>query len=263
MERIRTAGKSNLVNAIAVRVGVVARELILEEARTRLEEERKRLEEERKKNEEERKRLEVARKKFEEERKKNEKEKRWLEEAKMKLIEWKRGEMPTEVETTVTIDTASALNSASRSIATLVVSSRCCNDEDVIELDLRRFTNLREVRVGNECFANVNRVKLTGMHLLERVEIGANCMYYDEYKWERNGRNRERHFWDRRGHFYLKDCEKLKELKIGCESFRDYSVCEIENVPSLEVIEMGELNEWSANFYRASLELKSDDDGMK
>ena len=63
-------------------------------------------------------------------------------------------------------------------------------------------------------------------------------------------------------HFYLKDCEKLKELKIGCESFMGYSVCEIENVPSLEVIEMGELNEWSANFYYASLKLKSGSDEM-
>ena len=40
-------------------------------------------------------------------------------------------------------------------------------------------------------------------------------------------------------HFYLKDCERVKELKIGCYSFSNYSVCEIENVPSLEVIEIG------------------------
>ena len=36
---------------------------------------------------------------------------------------------------------------------------------------------------------------------------------------------------------------------MGCYSFSDYSVCEIENMPSLEVIEMGELNEWSYNFF--------------
>ena len=64
-------------------------------------------------------------------------------------------------------------------------------------------------------------------------------------------------------HFYLKNCPGLRELKIGPHSFSDYSVCEIENVPSLEVIEMGELNEWSCNFYCASLELKSDSERMK
>ena len=64
-------------------------------------------------------------------------------------------------------------------------------------------------------------------------------------------------------HFYLKNCERVRELKIGCYSFNDYSVCEIENLPSLEVIEMGELNKVSINFHYASLELRSDSDGMK
>ena len=40
-------------------------------------------------------------------------------------------------------------------------------------------------------------------------------------------------------------------------------MCEIENVPSLEVIEVGELNEGSDNFWYASLELKSDSQRMK
>ena len=50
---------------------------------------------------------------------------------------------------------------------------------------------------------------------------------------------------------------------MGRYSFSDYDVCEIENVPSLEVIEIGTMNEASANFYCASLELKSRWDGMK
>ena len=49
----------------------------------------------------------------------------------------------------------------------------------------------------------------------------------------------------------------MKSLKMGRYSFSDYSVCQIENVDALEVIEMGKLNEWSGNFHYASLELKS------
>ena len=49
----------------------------------------------------------------------------------------------------------------------------------------------------------------------------------------------------------------MRELRIGCCSFSDYSSCEIENVDSLEVIEMGEMYEESGNFRFASLELKS------
>ena len=57
----------------------------------------------------------------------------------------------------------------------------------------------------------------------------------------------------------MKNCEKLRELKIGRCSFEYYSVCEIENVGSLEVIEMGESKRDSYTFfYTASLKLKSD-----
>ena len=50
----------------------------------------------------------------------------------------------------------------------------------------------------------------------------------------------------------------VERLRIGCYSFNYYAVCEIENVPSLEVIEMGNLNKDSYCFFYASLELKSD-----
>ena len=57
---------------------------------------------------------------------------------------------------------------------------------------------------------------------------------------------------------YVKNCDELKELKIGRFSFSDYSLIEIENVNSLELIEMGEVNDFSYNFLSASLELKSE-----
>ena len=57
--------------------------------------------------------------------------------------------------------------------------------------------------------------------------------------------------------------ERVRELKMGRFSFSDYFVCEIENVPSLEVIEMGVLDRDSFNFHHASLELKSDSERMK
>ena len=81
--------------------------------------------------------------------------------------------------------------------------------------------------------------------------IGNGCFTTAGYDAVKDAKNPNRRF-------YLKDCKRLRELKIGCYSFSDYSVCKIENVPSLEVIEMGKLNEASVNFYCASLELKSD-----
>ena len=111
--------------------------------------------------------------------------------------------------------------------------------------------------MGDYCFRKTEILKVIGLNELENVVIGKCCfcgISYDVYK---DGINPNRRF-------YLMNCEKLRELKIGRVSFVDYSVCEIENVPSLEVIEMGELNEFSYDFYWASkLELKSDSERMK
>ena len=137
-------------------------------------------------------------------------------------------------------------------VGEIVVGNGCCN-ESVVELDLTRFGLLKRIEIGDECFEKVKEVKLIGLSELERVVIGKNS--FTKHKND-DGNDPNRHF-------YLKNCERLRELKMGRYSFSDYSVCEIENVPSLEVIEMGRLNEWSRNFYYASLELKSDSERMK
>ena len=90
---------------------------------------------------------------------------------------------------------------------------------------------------------------MIGLSELESVVIGENS--FTKFK---NG-NCIRP--DANRHFYLKNCPKLKSLKMGYGSFSDYTVIEIENVDALEVIEMGDLNDWSYCFYNASLELKS------
>ena len=106
---------------------------------------------------------------------------------------------------------------------------------------------LKSIEIENECFKNVSELKLFGMKMLKKVLIGNNCFTKKKSENDKNVYG-----------LYVKNCELLRELKIGNYSFCDYSVCEIENVPSLEVIEMGELNEESYNFRYASLELKSD-----
>ena len=135
----------------------------------------------------------------------------------------------------------------------LVIASKCCNEMQVKEVNLGRFVSLKVFEVGDECFENVEEVKMIGQNQLEKVVIGQNC--FTKHKdWYGTDPNR---------HFYLKNCKKLRELKMGRFSFSDYTVCEIENVPSLEMIEMGILNQQSFNFNWASLELKSDSERMK
>ena len=143
--------------------------------------------------------------------------------------------------------------SMNSSIEVLIVDCLACNDESCTALDLSSYVSLKVFEVGDECFAYVNEVKLIGLNRLERVVIGKNCFT----------KKKNDYGYGPSRHFYLKNCERVKELKMGPRSFSDYSVCEIENVDSLEVIEMGNLDKWSYNFFFASLELKSDSEGMK
>ena len=115
------------------------------------------------------------------------------------------------------------------------------------ELQLENVPALESLKIGDDLLMAVKEVKLIGLRGLKSVEIGMNSFTYHKNSYG-NDPNR---------HFYLKNCPKLKSLKIGRYSFSDYKVCEIENVDALEVIEMGDLNEESHNFVYASLELKS------
>ena len=136
---------------------------------------------------------------------------------------------------------------ASTKITSFEIGKDACQFESVTALDLSKYPKVKTVRISHESFSYVNEVKMIGLKQLESVVIGENSFTKKKNSY---GNNRNRHF-------YLKNCPKLKSLKIGGYSFSDYSVIEIENVDALEVIEMGDYDEDSYSFYSASLELKS------
>ena len=129
----------------------------------------------------------------------------------------------------------------------ITVGNNKCNKANE-RIDLSKYVNLKNVSIGNECFFHQDVLNLTGLHSLERVMIGEKSFTRNKYSGE-NDANRK---------LYVKNCDALKELKIGGYSFSDYSVIEIENVNSLELIELGGTLFWSYNFCYASLELKSE-----
>ena len=129
----------------------------------------------------------------------------------------------------------------------ITVGNNKCNGDNE-RIDLSKYFNLKNVSIGNDCFYHQDVLNLTGLHSLERVMIGERSFTKKKNSYG-NDTNRK---------LYVKNCDALKELKIGRYSFSDYSLIEIENVNSLELIEMGDLYGSSRNFYYASLELKSE-----
>ena len=114
---------------------------------------------------------------------------------------------------------------------TEIIIDNGVSKSNFIVLDLSRFTRLKTLEIGDHCMSYVTTVNITGLSELERVVIGK-----DSFTKSKNGVNIIP-YPDH--HFYLKNCPKLKSLKIGHFSFSDYTVIEIENVDALEEIEFG------------------------
>lgn len=116
-------------------------------------------------------------------------------------------------------------------------------------LSFRVFPQLRVLSIGNESLCGVVRLRLVGMKHLEKVTIGDRSFTNADYN-QRTMLPCE---------FVLKNCPVLKELSIGNTSFVFYSVCVIENVPRLENIQIGTMdNQYNlGSFHQASLELRS------
>lgn len=132
-------------------------------------------------------------------------------------------------------------NKVSTALERLVVDNGCLNEAEVTELDFSALTELRSIEIGSHSGKNVIEVKMVGLHKLETVTVGTCCFVPPSFRKD-----------SIRGHFCLKDCEQLKELKIGSMTFMLYYVFEIEKAFSLERIELG-----GECFNYSSLELKS------
>ena len=96
-------------------------------------------------------------------------------------------------------------------------------------LDLRGLRRLRSLEVGDECFAHVQEVKLVGLRRLERVVVGENSFRDEGSEGADASRRLE-----------VRNCRKLKEVKIGRFSFADYAACVLEGLSALEKVEVGD-----------------------
>ena len=88
------------------------------------------------------------------------------------------------------------------SVELIEVKKGVCNDEVFEEWGMDEYVRLRELIVGDECFQFVKDLRIVGLNALEKVEIGKQCFY------KASG-----------GVFEMRECEKLKSVKIGDCSF--------------------------------------------
>ena len=87
-------------------------------------------------------------------------------------------------------------------VEVIEVKNGMCNDEVFDEWEMNEYVRLRELIVGDECFQFVKDLKIVGLSALEKVEIGKQCFC------NASG-----------GVFEMRDCAKLKSVRIGDGSF--------------------------------------------
>ena len=109
-------------------------------------------------------------------------------------------------------------------------------------MDLSDYTELKKLTVGNNCFAKLGNVEISITNtFLESITIGMNSFM--------GGSSNP----DNVLRIYTLD--SLVELRIGRYSFSNYSLCDITWMETLEVLEIGNVNEDSFNFQYGSLML--------
>ena len=126
-------------------------------------------------------------------------------------------------------------------IEELIIPNNCCNGEEWKTVDFSLIHNLRELRIGDQCFEQTAGFNLEEMMSLERVVIGKRCVC---------GRS------DYYG-FYLRNCDRIKELKIGTSSICFNKESVIENNKRLEVIEFGDFEESMHWAFKSNLKIMS------
>ena len=135
-------------------------------------------------------------------------------------------------------------------VTNLIISSNSCNE--LTSLNLNEYRYLKSIEIGDDCFENVELFNIDGLNELKSLKIGINSFtHVKSGHWDdgiANNTNRS---------FSISNCIELESIEIGRYSFSDYGGgFELNNLPKLESIKIGEIGSDSFNFYYSSFVIK-------
>ena len=145
----------------------------------------------------------------------------------------------------LTVNKTEDLYNLSLQVTDLTISSNCCNDMGI--LDLNRFKWLRSIEIGNDCFGSVQTFQIDGLNQLKTIKIGKNSFT----------QNKNSYGNDSSKSFHILNCESLESIEIGQYSFSDFAgEFELKNLPQLQSLQIGNEQNDSKNFAYSSLVLR-------
>ena len=120
-------------------------------------------------------------------------------------------------------------------IVTSCIESLIIDDDfnpDISSLILNySLISLKRIEIGNGCFTNVNRFVIDGLNELKTIIIGKKNFYID---------------YDKRcgSSCLIMNCDQLRQIDIGKNSFYYYESFELKNLPSLISIQLDDNAFW-------------------
>ena len=139
-----------------------------------------------------------------------------------------------------------------KSITSLTIPSYSCKETDNQIIDFSRFTQVKTIEIGDECFGSVKTFKIDGLNRLKTIKVGINSFTQNKTYWG--------NYYDESKSFHILNCGSLESIQIGEYSFSDFGGdFELKNLPQLQSIQIGTIGSWSTNFYGSSFVIRGID----
>ena len=128
--------------------------------------------------------------------------------------------------------------------------TRAKNNEATNEAKLFHILNcesLECIEIDIECFGSYHEFLIDGLDRLKTIKIGENSFTYYSH-----GNN-----CDKSKSFHILNCKSLESIQIGRYGFNDFGgELEMKNLPRLQSIQIGTMNNESSNFQNSSFMIR-------
>ena len=143
------------------------------------------------------------------------------------------------------------------SITSIVLPDWTCNDADYTIFDFSRFTRVKAIKIGDDCFGSVQSFKIDGLNRLKTIKIGNNSFtQVKKILWDNNWEKAYKGI-NKSKSFHILNCESLESIQIGQYSFSDFAGdFELKNLPQLQSIQIGTIGSNSYNFHDSSFVIR-------
>lgn len=120
------------------------------------------------------------------------------------------------------------------------LSDGMCNEENMIQLDLKDIHQLITVEFGNKCFVNVKHVSFYNLSLLQSIKIGDDCFTFCDRQNDKpfDRANQERCLKDKNS-CEICNCRRLVSIEFGAGTCSSFCVLSLDRLDSLKTLRIG------------------------